>query len=558
VGSAFTLLPALGAGSLERAEIYFMDGARSMVERGDWLVPHYRGEPFFDKPALTYWLIAASFRTFGFTPAAARLVSVAAALAVVLATAWLGRRLMGGAAGLAGGFILATTFGFMTFGRWAMSDMLMTLWSTLAFALAERLLAGHPPVWIVPALGATLGLGFLTKGPVALLLPGLGILLLLWSRGWPRLSVAGVSLAAALFALLGLGWFGAVYARLGAGPLDHFFLRENVERFAGETYDSSRSPLFYLGTYLAEGAPWSLFMPLALWRVFRRRDEGSASSRLLLGWIALMLIPLSLSRGKIDYYILPAYPAASLVLGQFFADTPWGRLERGWARAVLVIAGLVLAAVPFVLGRIPPPWVGGPTTVAFDGLAAGVVIAVLAAAVSPSASRALRTLVAASAGVFLAAVTLLVPRFVAAQPNAGIVAAIERERAFRPDLSVTLCEDPTRVQRDILFYTRIPVLERCDLWFPMSSGRPFLLLLRRNERNSLRRLPEFRMVYAQDHLPSTVVNAERALSPPEPRPLFLAANYPSTDPEVLERARLLREQIDRAQEHLREAGQAPD
>jgi 4-amino-4-deoxy-L-arabinose transferase-like glycosyltransferase len=550
------LLAALGAGSLERAEIYFMDGARSMVERGDWLVPYYRGEPFFDKPALTYWLIAASFRLFGFTPAAARLVSAAAALGVVLVTVWLGRRLVGEASALAAGFILATTFGFMTFGRWAMSDMLLTLWSTLAFALAERLLAGGASRWLAPALGATLGLGFLTKGPIALLLPGLGILLLLWKRGWPRLSPAAVAGAAALFALVGLGWFAAVYARLGTGPLDHFFLRENLERFAGETYDSSRSPLFYLGTYLAEGAPWSLFMPLVLWRLLRG-GEDLAPVRLLLAWVGLMLVPLSLSHGKIDYYILPAYPAASLALGQLFAATPWGRLERAWTRVVLVASGLVLGAVPFVLPRIPAPWSGGATRASFDVVVSCAAVAVLLAAVRPSAFRVHRTLVAAAGGVFVAAVTLLVPPFVAAQPNAGIVAAIARERAFRPDVSVALCEDPTRVQRDILFYLRIPVLERCDLWFPASSGRPFLLLLRRNERDSLRQMPEFRMVFAQDQLPSTVVNAERILAPPEPQPIFLAANYPSTDPAVLARERRLREQIERAQQRLEGVAASP-
>jgi 4-amino-4-deoxy-L-arabinose transferase-like glycosyltransferase len=526
-----------------------MDAARAMVERGDWLVPRYRGEPFFDKPALTYWLIAASFRLFGFTPAAARLVSAAAALGVVVVTVGLGRRLVGEASALAGGFILATTFAFMTFGRWAMSDMLLTLWSTLAFALAERLLAGEAPGWVVPALGATLGLGFLTKGPVALLLPGVGILLLLWRRGWPRLSLVGVAVAVALFTLLGLGWFVEVYARLGVGPLGHFFLRENLERFAGETYDSSRSPLFYLGTYLAEGAPWSFFMPLVLWRLLRGGD-AAGPARLLLGWIGLMLVPLSLSHGKIDYYILPAYPAASLALGQFFAATSWGRIERAWARAVLAASGVALGAVPLVLHRIPAPWCGGPTRAAFDVVVSCAALALLFAALRPSASRIRWTLVAGSAGVFVAAVTLLVPPFVAAQPNAGIVAAIERERAFRPDVSVALCEDPTRVQRDILFYLRIPVLERCDLWFPASSGRPFLLLLRRNERNSLRQLPEFRMVFAQDQLPSTVVNAEKILAPPDPQPIFLAANYPSTDPAVLARERRIREQIQRAQERL--------
>jgi 4-amino-4-deoxy-L-arabinose transferase-like glycosyltransferase len=60
--AAGLLLPGLGAAPFERAEIYFLDAARAMVESGDWLVPRYRGEPFFDKPALAYWLMAARAR----------------------------------------------------------------------------------------------------------------------------------------------------------------------------------------------------------------------------------------------------------------------------------------------------------------------------------------------------------------------------------------------------------------------------------------------------------------------------------------------------------------
>src|SRR5262245_39620165 len=70
---ALALLPGLGAAPFERAEIYFLDAARGMVESGDWLVPRYRGEPFFDKPALAYWLMAASMTVGGATAAAGRL-----------------------------------------------------------------------------------------------------------------------------------------------------------------------------------------------------------------------------------------------------------------------------------------------------------------------------------------------------------------------------------------------------------------------------------------------------------------------------------------------------
>jgi 4-amino-4-deoxy-L-arabinose transferase-like glycosyltransferase len=562
LGCAVLILPGMGATSIERAEIYFLDGARAMVEGGDWLVPHYRGEAFFDKPPLTYWLIAAAFRAFGFTTTAARLVPAAAAILVALATVWLGTLLFDRRAAFAAGGALATTFGFMTFGRVAMSDMLLALWSTLAFALAVRLYRGGAPPWMLPALGAVLGLGFATKGPVAVLLPGLGILVLAWTRPIPRLEPPGVALAGLAFAVLGLGWFAAVYARLGMAPLEHFFLRENVERFAAETYDSGRSPWFYLGTYLAEGAPWSLFLPLALRRAWRPSPSDQATTsntRLLFGWIALALVPLSLSRGKIDYYLLPLYPAASLLLAQVFTLPRSDRLERLWVRGALVLEAAILAFLPVVIGRVPPPWLGSEARVVCGAACAVAAAALLLAAMRPRPVAVLATVGAVSGGLFLLAATLLVPAFVSAQPNAALVAEVLRERAFRPDVSVASCSDPTRVGRDLLFHARLAVLERCDLWNPASADQPFLLLLQRNEKDSLRTLRQFRMVAGHDYLESAAVNLERLLAPLRPGVLFLAANYPSTDPAVLEEARRHRARFERVQEKMRgAAGTIPE
>jgi hypothetical protein len=182
--------------------------------------------------------------------------------------------------------------------------------------------------------------------------------------------------------------------------------------------------------------------------------------------------------------------------------------------------------------------------------------ALLVAIDRASPRRVLVTLAAASATVFLAAVSFAVPAFVSAQPNAAIVADVARERAYRPDVQVALCSDPARVQRDLVFHVRIAVLERCDLWSPASSERPFLLVLQRNERDSLRSLPGFRMVSGHDFLPAAMINLEKLLSPPDPEPLFLAANYPSRDPEVLEGQRRRNERLER-RERLRSPSAMP-
>ena len=266
-----------GAAPLERAEIYFLDAARTMVETGDLVVPYYQGEPFYDKPALTYWLMAGSMRLFGTSAGAGRAVSSLAAVGVLLATAWLGRLLFSRRAALFGSLVLATTLAFLSFGRIAMSDVLLALWSTLAVALAVRAFQAAPPPWLVPLLGATAGLGFATKGPIAVLVPGLAVLLLLWRERRVPATPAAVGLGFAAFLVLGGGWFVLVAARMGAAPLVHFFFRENLERFAGEGFDVGRPFWFYGPAFLAEGLPWSPLLLPAL--VSLRRADTDADGR---------------------------------------------------------------------------------------------------------------------------------------------------------------------------------------------------------------------------------------------------------------------------------------
>jgi 4-amino-4-deoxy-L-arabinose transferase-like glycosyltransferase len=424
-----------------------------------------------------------------------------------------------------------------------MSDMLLTLWTTLAYLLAVRAYQPQASFWTLPALGATLGLGFLTKGPVALLLPALGIAgIVRRVGGRPPASRAGALLALALFLVIGLGWFVALGWRLGWEPLAYFFLRENLQRFAGQTYDAGREWWFYVPAYLAVALPWSLFLPVAL-SCYLREDlpdtPGLAGSRQLASWAGLMLVPLTLSRGKIDYYLLPLLPPLSLVLGHFFTTVPWGRFERVWARVALavVLAGLlVVAAGPF---HLPLEWLPGPagrwtlTTVASLG---AVACGVTAARLRPD--RVVAALGASTAAVFLVLVLLFLPAFRAAQPNAAVLEDVARERVYRPDLRVVVCEDPTRVQRDLLFHARVAVAERCDLWNPASSQMPFLLLLSGEEHASLdAALKRLRLVNRYAYLPARVLSLKGLLRIAQPEPLYLAANFPTTDPVGRERWR---------------------
>jgi len=530
------LLPNLGLAPLERAEIYFLDAARAMVESGDWVVPRYEGKPFFDKPILSYWLMAAAMEWLGPHAGAARLVPVLAAVGMVLATVWLGVLLFGRRSALAGALVLATSLAFLSFARVAMSDMLLAAWTTLAVALAVLAYRPAAPAWAVPLLGAVAGLGFATKGPIALLVPGLAVLLLLrHNRRRPIPCGAGrLALAALAFATFGLGWFALAYRRLGIDPPATLFFRENLERFAGEAYDVGRPFWFYPPAYLAEGLPWSPLLPMALWRLLRSREGDEASrSRFLVVWVALVLVPLSLSRGKIDYYLLPIYPAVSLLIGRYLAAVPWGRLDRAWAAVVLVAEAAALALVLALPPRIPDAWLPGalPRALLVALLAAGAA-ALLAVAARPTAARAAAALASLAASVWLVLVVSFLPAFAAAQPNRAIVADVARELRYRPEARMAFCSDPTRVRRDVLLHVRLAAFSECDLWSLAGSRAPFLLLATPAQDASFRADPRYREIARYRYLPASTLTLHGLFSVREPGEIVLGANFVTTDPEA--------------------------
>ncbi len=542
LGLLALVLPNLGAAPLERAEIYFLDAARAMVETGDWIVPRYQGEPFFDKPPLAYWLMGAAFLGFGTEAGAARLVPALAALGTVLATAWLGVLLFGRRTALAGALVLSTTLAFLSFARVAMSDMPLTLLTTLSVALGVRAYRPPPAPWTVPALGAVLGLGFATKGPIALLVPGLALGLLLFANRRRPLPVGGGALAVGLvaFVVLGFGWFALVYGRLGAGPLEYFFLRENLERFAGQAYDVGRPPWFYLPAYAAEGLPWSPFLPLALWRLLRKDggDEAGRRPALFLAvWVALVLIPLLVSRGKIDYYLLPLYPALSLLIGRLFVGVPWRRLERVWSRAVLLLMAAALAAAVLRPPGLPAEWLPGRgAMLLFGGVLATSALAAAVVAVGPTPRRVLALLAGAMASAWLVVAVFFLPAFSRAQPNRAIVTDVARELRHRPDLRLAVCPDPSRARRDILFHARLTAEERCEVWALAASRRRYLLLVSPTVDRSLQASPRYRHVATYRYLPAKVLTLGGLFSVTEPGEIVLSANFATGDP-VAERKR---------------------
>lgn len=379
-----------------RAESYFALGARLMVEQGEWLTPHAPDEQALNKPPLTYWLIGISYKLFGVSYGSARLPSVIAALGVLGIVYAFGFQLGGIRAGTISAAILATSYLFLNFARMAMSDMLLTMFvsaSLSCFALALR--SGSQTNLVLIGY-VSLALGVLTKGPVALLLVALPISFeLLITRSRMDLVRLRLALGLPLLLLIAAPYFVLVYARRGADPLKFFFFGENLQRFTGQVYGALGRPFWYeLACFFSNFAPWSLLIVLAIWIDWRTQQGGVLDhpKRILYLWLATTILLFSMSNFKLDYYLLPAMPAAALIIGPLFGDEALSAFVRRMLQSFLIVCALIVVAIALlsikaagVLGADSPTRflpvviaVGGATAILFALVRRGVWVASLA------------------------------------------------------------------------------------------------------------------------------------------------------------------------------------
>src|SRR5262245_33386556 len=216
-------------GLWEPDEARYAEIAREMVSGGSLVTPHLNYVIYVEKPPLLYWLTSLSFAVFGINEFAARLFVALFGVLGVAATAWFAARCFGTRHALVAGGILATIPLYATMAQVLTTDMMLTSFVTIAnFALFLHWREGGRWCW----LGyVAIALGVLIKGPVAIILPLLGILaFLIWEREW-RGSIARFRVLGGLglVVVISAPWFLTMMVRV-PGYFDFYFVGEHLRR----------------------------------------------------------------------------------------------------------------------------------------------------------------------------------------------------------------------------------------------------------------------------------------------------------------------------------------
>ncbi|MEP6847439.1 MAG: glycosyltransferase family 39 protein [Acidobacteriota bacterium] len=365
-------IPLLGPDEPRYAQV-----AREMFDRHNWITPTLGGFPWFEKPALLYWLEAASYSVFGVSEFAARFGSALFGLGIILAL-WAmgnfaakldGRSAVGDLAKWLS-IVGATTVGIIVFARGASFDIILTFPITAAlvgFYIADRSenRSGASYYFPLASFYFFVGIALLAKGLVGIVFPfAIVVFYFVLSRRFPSGKFIGSLVWGTLIWLaVATTWYIPVYLDNGYRFIDEFFIQHHFQRFTSNKYQHPQPFYFFFWVLPLMTIPWLPFFIAAVWKfakrsftgLLREKPEAQTNSSLTLFAVAWMLVPLvffSFSGSKLPGYILPSVPAAIILTGEFVAR--FAVNKPSWTPPLIVFAFVTLIAVCILSKTVVP------------------------------------------------------------------------------------------------------------------------------------------------------------------------------------------------------------
>ncbi|CAN5234547.1 glycosyltransferase family 39 protein [soil metagenome] len=345
-------LPYLGAaGMFDPTDSFFIESGREMFETNKMIVPLMNYEPWLDKPALAFWFIVQSYRTFGVNEFAGRFPSALSGILLVLTTFVLTRQILSRRQAFLAALTLAASPLFLIVGHVALTDEPLALFLTVSLLSIANFIIQKRQVFLFLGYLA-LALAALCKGPLALVIIGLitvGYFLLTA----PKKIVASILslnplLAIALLLFVTVPYY--VWAHIGTNGefTNAFFLRQNLGRMVGVV--NHVNPFWwYIPVVIGGFFPWSLCAVGAgpfLLKFFKKRGNLMTARQQLvffsICWALIGFLFFSAIPTKLQTYVVPIFPALAIVTGAYMDELL--RLKRTKPFIVSATGLLILSA----------------------------------------------------------------------------------------------------------------------------------------------------------------------------------------------------------------------
>jgi 4-amino-4-deoxy-L-arabinose transferase-like glycosyltransferase len=456
-------------GLIDPDEPFYAQTAREMVQTHDWLTPQIYGAPQFEKPIFYYWMVAGSFELFGESEWAGRAPTGLFATALVLLVWAFASRVWNARSGFLAALVLATGLEFCVMSRLMLTDVPLAFF--IAGALFSYWMAGQGEerrhFWIALSLACN-GFAVLTKGPIGSLVVWFATLAFAFLAHRKSLYRGpGLWCGLALYAVIVVPWYAAMFAWHARPFWEEFFVRDNFLRLIRAEHPANNHFWYYPGLLLMGSIPWMPAVALAVRRAFA---GFRADPAVLFQWCWLLtsLLFLTLAQSKLPSYGFYLFVPLAVIIGRTLDLL----LERGFASVGerrLIIGLAVFQCVTLLV----LPFVKAAKAFTFP---IALVAACLAVALVFLLQKRLASWLLASAMASLAllagALTKALPAVEAESSAKPVALALLKER--RPDEPLV---SGKFLVRGIIFYTRLPVTVWAKQPHPFWADHPLPIIV---------------------------------------------------------------------------------
>ncbi|MCR9013427.1 lipid-A-disaccharide synthase N-terminal domain-containing protein [Aquiflexum gelatinilyticum] len=324
----------------EGSEARYAQISKEMLTSGDYIHPTLMGIYHYHKPPMTYWITSLAYKVFGISSWAARFILQIAILVQVMLVFQIGKLFFENRkTAFYAALIFASFSIIIVSGRALTTDaylavfVLAAMYSWFLYFKAQQ--RRHLLLFYL-----FLGLGFLTKGPVVLIVPVSVLLFQKISQKTKLGNLFGHLLGLGIFLIIGLSWFVLLYIE-DRQFLDYFVFKHTIQRFSTNTFSRSQPFWYYFAIVGVTAFPWIWIILFQAKKILLERNKRLS---LLLAWIFIPLVFFSLSQSKLVLYILPIFPAIALAGALIWSNLPeksqvfWDKIQF-WFH-IIVILGL--------------------------------------------------------------------------------------------------------------------------------------------------------------------------------------------------------------------------
>ncbi|MDY7393672.1 glycosyltransferase family 39 protein [Aureibaculum sp. 2210JD6-5] len=347
--AAVALLINVGSyGVIESSDARYAEIGRAMYVSGDYIHPNLLDVHHYHKPPLTYQITALGYQIFGVNPLGARFFLQLAVLLQLILVYRLTILLFNNKKTALWASIIYFSFPLVLISsRNLTTDAFLATFALLSIYCWVKYRKTGFLKWLY-FFTISLGLGFLTKGPVIFIVPVLFILFYNSTEKAKRNFSIHHVLAWTMFLAIASSWF--VYLGLqNPAFIDYFLGKQTADRFSKNAFGRTEPFWYFLAFAPLVGLPWFLAL-LYLLKDQKKLFKLKTLHFALLIAVVIPLIFFSISSSKRILYILPLYSLLAILTARLFSkiETEKIKVING---IILGFSGLILIAfivTPFV------------------------------------------------------------------------------------------------------------------------------------------------------------------------------------------------------------------